>query len=228
MTLLPQRHSSRAPNGNSARATGPVGQRQKGWCIGNRLRRVAHPPDQAIDLLTILIPGAEVPIHSKDVSVHEPFAGSDKPSVPLVAYGFDAGDHYAFVGKADLANRSLGDIKREAFANIEKYAAVWEPITRHVLTASGKDFSAEKILSKQFLIEAQHRLNAKQILVGVPRRTVIYAADGGAPQVALDQFYRVFRKTYDDDSFGNAPITNLLFEYRDGELVVAKAIGAKE
>lgn len=189
------------------------------------------------DVRRAIAPGTEHQIYpilkawdwpAKEFSAYEPFEGRDKPPVPLVAYGYDTGDHYTFVGKADLANRSLAEIKREALANIEKYPVAWEPITSHVLTASGKDFSGEKILSKQFLIEAQRRLNAKRILVGVPRRTVIYAVDGGAPQDVLDEFYRVFRHTYEDDSFGNAPITNLLFEYRDGDLVGAKAVEGKK
>jgi len=187
------------------------------------------------DVLQALTPGAQHPIYpilkasdwpAKDLSAYEPFAGNDKPPMPLIAYGYESDAHYIFVGKADLTKRPLADIKQEALANIEKYPADWQTINAHVITASGKDFSAEKILSKAFLIEAQRRLNAKKILVGVPRRTVIYAADEGAPKDALEMFYRVFRHTFEDDSYGNAPITNLLFEYRDGELVGARMVEA--
>jgi uncharacterized protein YtpQ (UPF0354 family) len=199
---------------------------------GLAAKPATEPPN---DVLRAIAPGTTHQIYpilkawdwpAKEFSVSEPFAGTDKPPVPLIAYGYETDDHYIFVGKADLASRSLAEIKREALANIEKYPVAWQAITSHVLTASGKDFSAEKILSMEFLIEAQHRLNAKSILVGIPRRTVIYAADGGAPKDALEMFYRVFRHTYEDDSFG-APITNLLFEYRNGALIGAKAIEAK-
>jgi uncharacterized protein YtpQ (UPF0354 family) len=188
------------------------------------------------DVATAIAPGARHAIYpilkaydwpAKALSAFEPFAGSDKPPVPLVAYGYDTGDHYVFVTKADLEKRPLADIKKEAFANLEKYPAEWEAINEDVLTASGTDFSAEMILSKKFLIAAQNKLGAKQILVGVPRRRVIYAADEGAPKSAMDQFYLVFRKTYEDDSYGNAPITNLLFRFRDGELVGAQSVDAK-
>jgi uncharacterized protein YtpQ (UPF0354 family) len=188
------------------------------------------------DVANAIAPGSEHALYpilkaydwpAKELSAFEPFAGSDKPPVPLVAYGYDTGDHYVFVTKADLAKRPLADIKREAFANLEKLPAEWEAINEHVLTASGKDFSAEMILSKKFLLAAQKKLGAKQILVGVPRRRVIYAADEGAPKSAMEQFYLVFRKTYEDDSYGNAPITNLLFRFRDGELVGAQSVDAK-
>lgn len=197
---------------------------------------VTPESEMPADVAKALAPGAKHAFYpilkaydwpAKDLSAFEPFAGSDKPPVPLVAYGYDTGDHYVFVTKADLEKRPLADIKREAFENLEKLPAEWEAINEDVLTASGKDFSAEMILSKKFLIAAQKKLGAKQILVGVPRRRVIYAADDGAPKPALDQFYLVFRKTYDDDSYGNAPITNLLFRFKDGELIGAQSVDAK-
>jgi uncharacterized protein YtpQ (UPF0354 family) len=197
-------------------------------------KRADGPPR---DVLQAIAPGTAHQIYpilkawdwpAKEVSAYEPFAETDNPGMPLIAYGFATADHYLFVGKADLAKRPLADIKREALANIDVYPVSWEAATGHVLTASGKDFSAEKILSKKFLIEAQRLLNAKRILVGVPRRTVIYAADAGAPPAALEMFYRVFRYTYEDDSLGNAPITSLLFEYRDGELVSTKTVEARK
>lgn len=200
-----------------------------------------EPPAKGVnelprDVLRAIVPDAKHEIYpilkawdwpAKAFSVHEAFAGTDKPPVPLVAYGYETEDHYIFVGKADLAARPLAEIKLEAFANLEKYPVTWKRINNYVLTASGEEFSAEKILSKEFLVEAQRTLNAKQILVGVPRRTVIYAVDAAAPQVDMEMFYRVFRHTYADDSFGNAVITNLLFEYRDGVLVGAREVDGK-
>jgi uncharacterized protein YtpQ (UPF0354 family) len=161
---------------------------------------------------------------AKDLAAHEPFLGTGKPPVPWIAYGYDSGDHYVFVLQTDLATRSLEDYKREAMANIEKFPAVWEPLMDHVLTASGKDFSSEMILSKRFLIEAQEKLGAKQILVGVPRRRVIYAADEDMPADQMKAFAAMFRYTFDDASYGNAPIANLLFRYRDGESAGAQIV----
>ena len=60
--------------------------------------------------------------------------------------------------------------------------------------------------------------------MGVPRRTVIYAANADAPEEAMQEFYMVFKATLMDDSFGNAPITNRLFRFADGELIGAELV----
>lgn len=157
------------------------------------------------------------------IALHEPFQGSEKPPMPQIGYGYNAADHYVFLTTQD--GRPLDEVRPEALANLKAYdQARWEAIVPGVLTASGTDLSSEKILDPAFLKEAQGILKAKQILVGVPRRTVIYAVDAALSESDMTRFYEVFRYTWNDDSYGNAPITNLLFKYEDGVMVGALVV----
>lgn len=161
---------------------------------------------------------------AKDHAVYQHFLGKDKPPIPLVGYGYDTADNFVFVTKGDEKAKDLDALHAEAMQNIEAYQVQWEAFTDTIITASGKDFSAEKILCKSHLIAAQQKLGAKRILVGIPRRTIFYAANADAPAAKMEAFYAIFKHTCQDDSFGNAPITNLLFRYENGELIGAMLV----
>jgi hypothetical protein len=158
----------------------------------------------------------------KATALHEPFAGADKPPVPVIGYG------YAIDGKTvylqQEGDRSLDEVKAEAQKNIEAWASVWDPVNPRVLTASGKRYSSEKLLDPGFLKKAQETLGAQRILVGVPRRTVLYAVNADAAPADMDEFIEVFDYTWKDDSYGNDALSNLLFEFTDGEMTGAKLV----
>ena len=161
---------------------------------------------------------------AKEHAVFQHFLGKDKPPIPLIGYGYDTAENFVFITKDDDKAKDLDGLHAEAMKNIEAYPVQFERINEHLITASGKDFAAEKILCKAHLIAAQKELGAEKILVGIPRRTVFYAANADAPKAKLDEFSYVFKYTYTDDSYGNAPITNLLFRFQDGELIGAMIV----
>lgn len=165
---------------------------------------------------------------AKPHAVYTHFLGKDKPPIPLVAYGYSTEDSYVFVTRDDLGDRSVDALHVEAMANLQQVEIPWEAIDEHTLTASGHDFSAEKVLCDDFVLAAQAKLGASSVLISTPRRRVIYACDAGAPQPIKERFFYVVSRTLADDSFGNALITNLVFEYRGADVVGAVMVSSGE
>lgn len=165
---------------------------------------------------------------AKEHAVFSHFIGKDKPPIPLIGYGYNLRDDYVFVTKSELGTRSVDSLHQEALANLEKVPMKWDKIDDNTLTASGHDFSAEKILSPSFIREAEKALHTDSILVSTPRRRVIYAFSAVAPKDKRDVFYAVVAHTLDDDSFGNALITNLVFEFKGDQVVNAFMVSHKK
>jgi uncharacterized protein YtpQ (UPF0354 family) len=115
-------------------------------------------------------------------------------------------------------------LREKAQQNIDAYPCRWESLRGFMLTASGKDFSAEKLLCKGFLMQAHKMPCAKRILVAAPRRTVLYAASNDLKDEPLELFETIVAETLADDSFGNQRITELIFRFEDGELVGALVV----
>jgi hypothetical protein len=158
---------------------------------------------------------------AKQYTVFKHFLDKDKPPIPLIGYGYNNADNYIFVTKEELGARPLDALHAEAMANLEKVEIPWDKINQYTLTASGHDFSAEKTLCPSFVIAAAKKLNTKSVLISTPRRRVAYAFDAAAPKEQRELFFRVVKHTLGDDSFGNALITNLVFEYENGKVVRA-------
>jgi len=153
---------------------------------------------------------------AKPFAVYKHYMDSDKPPVPLIGFGYDTTDNFIFLTQDKLGERSIDDLYAESLSNLQKEEAEWENFTDFMLTASGKTFSSEKILDPEFLKDAQTRLDTDEILVAVPRRTVIYAARADLAEQQMAKFKHIVAYTLKDDSFGNAFITNLLFKFKEG------------
>jgi hypothetical protein len=165
---------------------------------------------------------------AKPFAAHINFKGIDKPPVPLVAFGYNTTDNFIFVTKDKLAEKPLDQLEAEAMENIRNYEAKWEMVQDFMLTASGEDFSAEKILCEDFIREAGRLLNTEKILVAIPRRTCISAISANASQEDLQKFFYLAKVTLQDDSYGNAFITNLVFEFTNAELTGAMVVEMNE
>src|SRR5262249_55393105 len=148
---------------------------------------------------------------AKEHAVFKNFLDKDKPPIPLIAYGYNLKDDYIFVTRDELGARSPDALDAEAMANLARVDIALGKIDDNTLTASGHDFSAEKMLSPAFILAAGKLLHTKNVLVSAPRRRVLYAFNAAAPPDKRDVFFHVVGHTLADDSFGNALITNLVF-----------------
>jgi hypothetical protein len=158
---------------------------------------------------------------AKPYAVYKHFLDKDKPPIPLIGYGYSTSENYVFVTKEELGARSLDSLHAEAMANLERVELAWDRIDDNTLTASGHDFSAEKTLCPDFVVAAARTLHAKSVLIATPRRRVVYAFNAAAPEDKRKLFFAVVAHTLNDDSFGNALITNLVFEYEGDKVVRA-------
>jgi hypothetical protein len=150
--------------------------------------------------------------HVAHVKLSEDVAG-----VPIVAFGFDAGENYQFVSAKKVDN--LDALYAEALANLAALDYPWELGESDGLAfaaSSGKEFSAERLLDKGAMSECQRLLKADQIVASAPRRTCLFATRGGLPAKEMSLFVRLVLHTYQDDSYGHAPISPALFHLKDG------------
>lgn len=147
--------------------------------------------------------------------------GSDEDPKLVVAYGYDTPENFVFLMPRDLEGTSLKDVSSSAYQNLEEFPSDFEKIATldgQVLTASGGDYSSEKILCKSHLMKAHELLESEELLISIPRRTVMYVTFRDADQDVLDEFMKIHYHTWNDDSYGNARIMNSLFVVKDGEI----------
>jgi uncharacterized protein YtpQ (UPF0354 family) len=180
----------------------------------------AHEPPKAQDgepPVFPLLKASDYP--HKQLCIFQNYNGIDKSPVPLVAFCHDKPGGYQLITKqaAEKNGWTMEGLREMAQKSIDAYPCRWERYRGFLLTASGKDFSAEKLLCKDFLLEAHKLLRAKKILVAAPRRTILYAASNNLQGESLELFKTIVAETLADDSFGNQKISPLIFRFEDGE-----------
>ncbi len=143
--------------------------------------------------------------------------GDNIPSAPVVAFGFDAGQQYQFVPASKAGDPE--SLFAEALGNLATLNYDWELGESNGLpfaTSSGKEFSAERVLDSKAMQECQRLLKAERILVAAPRRTCLMATRDGLTDEAMALFVQLVFYTYNDDSYGHAPISPAIFVLQDG------------
>ncbi|MCL5244273.1 hypothetical protein M4I21_00525 [Cellulophaga sp. 20_2_10] len=140
----------------------------------------------------------------------------------VVGYGYDTPDNFIFLTKKDLEKKDGPEILKEAFANLENYDTEFEfceSLENKALASSGTDFASERILSVKHMLKAHKMLEAEELLVSVPRRTCMMVISKEADNKLINTFLFLHKHTWEDDSFGNAPIANMLFVVKNGSIV---------
>jgi hypothetical protein len=147
--------------------------------------------------------------------------------VPWVGFGYDHEHSFEFLPCASLAElkKTQVEVEREAMRNLRARRASWEPwnvklgwFKKLRMLACGNDFlAAERILDPIFLREAQRRLGARGLVVGVPRRGSLMATDAlqGADRIAA--FLAIVWQQYREG--GSPPVSPLGFAVTDGRIV---------
>ncbi|WP_179335432.1 DUF1444 family protein [Winogradskyella costae] len=140
----------------------------------------------------------------------------------VIGYGMDTPDNFVFLTKQHLETMDAKQITQEAFTNLENYNTDFEfvgALNNKALASSGNDFSSERILSKTHMQKAHTMLEAEELLVSIPRRTCMMVISRQADEETINKFAYLHNHTWNDDSFGNAPITNALFIIKGGDIV---------
>lgn len=140
----------------------------------------------------------------------------------VVGYGMDTPDNFVFLTKQHLETMDAKQITKEAFENLENYTTefeISEAFQNQVLTSSGPSFSSERILSKSHMLKAHSLLDTETLLVSIPRRSCMMVIANDADKALLNKFIFLHNHTWNDDSYGNAPIANILFVVKNGSIV---------
>lgn len=167
----------------------------------------------------ILKPGDWIGIQAG--ALKQTLIGTQEAPELVIALGYDAPNNFVFLMPDDLAGKDPGKILQEAYDNLEQIESefeVSEVLKRQVLTASGQDFSSEKILCRSHMLKAHELLNAKELYVSIPRRSCMMVTSKQVEQELLDTFLYLHNHTWNDATYGNAPIINALFVVVDGNI----------
>jgi hypothetical protein len=167
--------------------------------------------------------------NAKGHVIYQNYLGIDETPVPLIAYGYDTPGNYVFLTKKESVTITestnnkvnvvgITALNDSALANLCARDVSFQNIGPHALTASGDSYSAEMILCDNFLAKAQALLGTDNILVAIPRRTVIYIAKKEMTEKEKKRFYRLVSYTYQDESFNYAQITDLIFEFKKSSM----------
>ena len=167
----------------------------------------------------ILKPGDWVGI--KAGALKQTLFGTQEQPELVVAFGYDAPSNFVFLMPKDLEGKDPNQILKDAYQNLEEIASefeISETLSKQVLTASGQDFSSEKILCRSHMLKAHQLLDAKELLVSIPRRRCMMVTSRQADKELLNTFVGLHNHAWEDDSYGNAPILNALFVVIDGQI----------
>ena len=147
--------------------------------------------------------------------------GTQEEPELVIGYGYDTPSNFVFLRPKDIEGKDSKKVLDDAYANLEAVDSPFVASARlngKVLTASGNDFSAEKILSKNHMMKAHEMLNSDELLVSIPRRRCMMVTSRKADDETLNIFTALHRDAWEDDSFGNPPIMNALFVVINGKI----------
>ena len=168
----------------------------------------------------ILKPGDWVGI--KAGAIKQTLIGDEQNPQVVIGFGYDTPENFVFLTHQLIENMDANQILQEAYQNLEDYVTEFEyskALDNKVLTSSRLDFSSERILSKKHMLNAHKMLGADEILVTIPRRRCMMVVAKNSEKELLNTFIGLHKNVWQDDNYGNAPIANMLFVLKEGNIV---------
>lgn len=173
----------------------------------------------------ILKPGDWVGI--KAGALRKTVVGTQENPQVVIAYGYDTPENFIFLTPKHLETMDGDQVIKSAFENLESHKTEFTPaaaLNNLVLTASGTDFSSERILSTTHMQAAHKQLNSDELWVSIPRRRCMMVVSKHTSENILNQFLQLHLHAWKDDSYGNAPISPDLFLVKNGEIVATQNV----
>jgi hypothetical protein len=184
-----------------------------------------------------LLPCLQPPAWSgSERALARPLLAEPSPYVPWVALGYDEPGAFRFLERdAAPTERAPDALEAEAVAHLQQRPARWQDLEldlggfkRLRMLVAGDDLlAAERILDQPFLLEAQRRLDAAGLLVGIPRRGFLVATALDNHVERVHTFGAVAATQFQGGE--SDPLTPALFTVRGGRVagvvdVVARAV----
>ncbi|MFN3149760.1 hypothetical protein [Bremerella sp.] len=144
---------------------------------------------------------------------------------PLIAFGFDADTRFEYLPEDEKLD--YDEIFDTSLDNLAKHQYEWETFEHDGIqfaASSGNTFSSEKVLDEAHMQKACELLGSELLMVAAPRRTCLFATkhDPNEPDDVRDLRYEMFNKmiksTFEDDSYGHAPISQAIYLIDGGEI----------
>lgn len=151
-----------------------------------------------------------------------PLKNSNQETKLVLSFGFDTPENFKFILKQDLVGQDVKAIINKSFENLNSLSIdfeISETLNGKVITLSGNDFAAEKILSKEQMSKAHSLLGSNELFVSIPRRRCMMITSKFVEADIRSFFIRLHENAWADDSYGNAPIFNGLIVVANGEIV---------
>lgn len=165
----------------------------------------------------ILKPGDWV--GAKYGAVKRVLVGPDENPELYVGFGYDSEDNFVFVTEDMLGERTEEDIINEALKNLSEFSVdINEVAPGEAIVSDGFDFCCEKILDEDFMMEVHKRLNSEEVHVSIPRRRNLMAVSKTASEPIYKKFLDVHFGTWEDDSYGNAPVYPWVFVVKNAKI----------
>lgn len=98
-------------------------------------------------------------------------------------------------------------------------------LENRLITTSGEDFSAEKILSPAFLAEACLALNTDKLVISIPSRRTIMIISYQEDFNLLEEFFWLHFRAWGNEEYGNEPITEMIFLANQHKVEYAVPLG---
>ena len=183
--------------------------------VENQIEKIKK--GEITEIYPILKPGDWIGL--KYGAIRKVLVGTEENPSLVIGYGYDTPTDFIFLNESDLAKESIESIRKKAYDNIENFEVDYnEVIPGKVLIVDGLDFCSEKILSPTFRKKLHVRLKSEKVLISIPRRRNLMATSAIEDENIMNKFMSIHNNTWQDDSYGNAPITNMLFLVENGEI----------
>lgn len=155
-------------------------------------------------------------------AVRQTLLGTKDDPKLVVGFGLDTSEHYVFLMGKDASTINLENAVRYAYENLDAMPVtfeLYESFDNKLVKAMGEPLSSEIILSVKHMLKIHEVLDAKQLMVSIPKRGRFMAISREAPQQLLNKFACIHNHTWEDDGYDDVPLTDLFFVVENGEIV---------
>jgi hypothetical protein len=160
----------------------------------------------------------------KSGALYRAFFGTKDDSGVVIGFAYNATSNFVFINESEVIGSDQDELINKAYENLEEIKIDFEVVDvldSKILTCSGYDFSSEKILSKNHMMKAHQLLGSDELLVSIPRRSCMMICSKNESDEVLKTFFELHQDVWEDDSFENALIADILVNVVNGEVVSA-------
>jgi len=143
----------------------------------------------------------------------------------VVAFAYNTPNNFIFLSPKDFEGKSKEEVTatlKKAYENLETIVSNFkfiDSLKSKVITSSGNDFSCEKVLSKNHMMQAHKLLNSNELFVSIARRRCMFITSKNVEPEIRTAFIKLHENTWSEENTNNAPVFNGIIVVVNGEIV---------